>query len=290
MITLISKVQYKDFEPGEFVEVQNRTYNETIKLIEEFPWNRQRDNIVVNLTNPSITIEGKNRDYLKLAVFYNDKYVLLYLNKEQRLFSRSFSNFQDGYAYIKHFFEQPVFDTTTFKKETTWFQNNLQHFVTRHFKYELTAKSLRRYWLSTRGINILVPIIFLTVMVGIFRNAIILLWPGIIPIWGAVVPLKLFFSYYKHVKNKMLIMSKSNNTFYFGSFDNMVKYNKKDILQCTIVKSNGSRSIYKGYAVIKIEFNNGTMLSVPNLLIDHRALEDKLFQCHKVYKNETPYL
>lgn len=48
MITLLTKVQYKDFEPGEFVEVQKRTYDETIKLIEEFPWNRQRDNIVVN--------------------------------------------------------------------------------------------------------------------------------------------------------------------------------------------------------------------------------------------------
>lgn len=290
MNTLVTKLQYKNFEPGEFVDAQKRNYNETIKLIEDFPWNSQRDNIVIDLTNPSITIEGKNGDYLKLAVFYNDKYVLLYLNKDQRLFSRSLNNLRDGYAYLKFFFEQPVFETTTFKKETTWFQNNLQHFVTHDFKYELTAKSLRRYWLSTRGFNILVPIIFLIVMVGVFRNAIVLLWPGIILIWGTVLPLRLFFIYYNNVKNKMLIMSKANNTFYFGSFHSMVKYEKKDILKCTILKSKGSRSIYKGYAVIKIEFNNGTMLSIPNLLLNDQALENKLFQCRKVYKDETPYL
>ncbi|MCS3795206.1 hypothetical protein [Niastella sp. OAS944] len=85
-------------------------------------------------------------------------------------------------------------------------------------------------------------------------------------------------------------MSKANNTFYFGSVDNMVKYDKKDILKCTILKSNSSRSVYKGYAVIKIEFNNGTILTIPNLLIDHRALEDKLFQCRRVRKDETSYL
>ena len=32
------------------------------------------------------------------------------------------------------------------------------------------------------------------------------------------------------------------------------------------------------------------MLVIPNLLIDHHAMEDKLFQCPKVYVNESPYL
>lgn len=131
--------------------MQERTYEETIRLIEEYLWNIQREKFIVDLTNPSVTIEGRNGDYLKLAEFYNQKYVLLYLDKGQRLFSLSFTGLQDGYAYIKCFFEQQLFDVTDFKKESTWWQNNLTHFVTQDFKYELTAKSVKKYWLSVRG-------------------------------------------------------------------------------------------------------------------------------------------
>lgn len=290
MITLITKVQYKNFEPGEFVEVQERTYEETIRLIEDYPWSIQREKFMGGLTNPSVTIEGRYNDYLKLAVFYNQKYVLLYLNKELRLFSFSFKSLQDGYAYIKYFFEQPVFDLTGFKKESIWFENKLKHFVTQDFRYELTAQSVKKYWLSERGFNIIVPALFLIIMAMVLRNMIVFLWPGIILIWGTVLPLRLFFIYYNYARDKVLIMSKANDIFYFGSAYDMVKYEKKDILKCTIVKTSGSRSIYKGYAVVKIEFNNGTMLNLPNLLIDHRALEDKLFQCRQVRENKTPYL
>ena len=242
------------------------------------------------LTNPSITIEGRNGDYLKLAVFYNQKYVLLYLNNNQRVFSFSFKNLQDGYAYIKCFFEQPEFDLADFKKESIWFEKNLKHFTTQDFRYELTTQSIKKYWLSQRGFSIILPALFLIIMAMVLRTAIVFLWPGIILIWGTVMPLRLFFIYYNYAKDKVLIMSKANDTFYFGSFEDMVKYDKKDISKCTIVKTSGSRSIYKGYAVVKIEFKNGTMLSLPNLLIDHRALEDKLFQCRKVREDKSPYL
>jgi hypothetical protein len=289
MITLTSKIQYKNFEAGEFVEEHKRTYEETIRLIEDYPWNIQRKKIIVDLTSPSVTIEGSSGDYLKLAVYYNQKFVLLYLNKDKRLFSRSFINLQDGYAYIKCFFEKPEFDLTGFKKESTWFQNNLTHFITQDFRYELTTQSVKKYWLSARGFNIIVPATFLIIMAVVF-NVIVLLWPGIILIWGSVMPLRLFFIYYKHVKDKILIMSKANSTFYFGSVDNMVKYDKKDILKYTIVKTTGSRSIYRGYAVVRIEFKNGTLLSLPNLLIDHRALENKLFECRKAREDKSPYL
>lgn len=85
-------------------------------------------------------------------------------------------------------------------------------------------------------------------------------------------------------------MSKGNDIFYFGAYYSLVRYDKKDILNCTIMHSSGSRSLYNGFAVIKIEFKNGEILSIPNLLIPHQVLEDKLFQCPKVYKNKIPYL
>src|ERR1700750_2717214 len=120
MKELISKIQYKNFEPGEFIEEKNRTYEETIQLIEDFSWNEQRDHIVIDLTNPSITIEGENNDYLKLAVFFNAKFVLHYLSNEKILFTKSFTDFRESYKYIHGFFESASFDVSDSKQENTW--------------------------------------------------------------------------------------------------------------------------------------------------------------------------
>ena len=52
MVRLTSKIQYKNFEIGEFIEEEKRTYEEIINLIEKFPWDRERENIKIDLTNP----------------------------------------------------------------------------------------------------------------------------------------------------------------------------------------------------------------------------------------------
>ena len=69
MTALVTKIQYNNFETGEFSEVRERTYEETVDLIEHFPWNKQREKLVIDLTNPSVTIEGGDNDFLKFAVF-----------------------------------------------------------------------------------------------------------------------------------------------------------------------------------------------------------------------------
>ena len=143
MTQLISRLQYKNFESGEFIEIAERNYDETIELIEKFPWNDQRDKIVIDLTNPSVTIEGKNNDFLKVALFFNQKYVLHYFDENQVLYTKSFTNLKDGYEWINNFFIQSKFDTNELKKETTWLQHNLKHFVTQNFRYVLTTKSAR---------------------------------------------------------------------------------------------------------------------------------------------------
>ena len=161
MTKLISKVQYKNFEAGEFVDIQERNYDETITLIENFSWENQREKIVIDLTNPSVTIEGKNNDYLKCGVFFNQKYVLHYLDASQTLFTKSFINLKDSYEYIKNYFVQAQFDTTYFKKENTWLRHNLRHFVTQDFKYLVNHKSIKNYLLLTSGMNFCLSIFFI---------------------------------------------------------------------------------------------------------------------------------
>jgi hypothetical protein len=294
MTPLISKVQYKNFELGEFVDVRPRTCEETIELIERFPWNEQRENIIIDLTNPSVTIEGKNNDFLKFALYYNQKFVLHYFDKSEVLYSKSFLTVTDAYDYIKNYFEQPVFDTTGFRKENTWMQHNAQHFVTQDFRYVVTPQSVKHYLWSTSGINFILSVIMLGYLgykgfhpVNPMGLIILLL---IVFFWGGGLNLILFSSYYGYVKDMLLIMSKCNDIFYFGYIGSPAKFNKKDILQYTVIKARSSKNPVGGFAIVEIEFKDGTLLTIPNLLIDHLALKKKLFEYPRIDKNKFPSL
>jgi hypothetical protein len=148
---LRTKIQYKDFEPGEFTSQKDRTAEETIDLITGFPWQEQRDHLVVSLTNPGITIEGTDNDYLKLALYYNGKFVLHYLDRQHHLYTRSLDRPEDSTPTIRSFFESQPFDPAGFRREPTPLQNNTAHFVTNDFHYAIDrAKVISR---SSRSVS-----------------------------------------------------------------------------------------------------------------------------------------
>jgi len=294
MIKLVSKVQYNNFETGEFNDVKERNFEETIDLIENFPWNIQREKIVIDLTNPSVTIEGKSNDFLKFAIFFNQKYVLHYFDNNQVLYTKSFTNLKEGFEYIKRYFEETSFDTSDFKKETTWLQHNLKHFVTQDFNYILTFKSIRNYLLSTSGMNfcILILYIIFCLTIGFKNNDVvtIIIVSILMFLMGGGLHLVLFFNYYNYVKDKILIMSKGNDIFYYGNIDNPIKYDKKDILEYTTIRSRGRKNQLNGFAIVEIEFKDCSVLKIPNLLVDYSALENKLSEYPRIEENKFPYL
>lgn len=290
--TLTSKVQYKNFEVGEFVDEKNRSYEETIELIEKFPWDEQRQKIFIALTNPSITIEGRHDDFLKLAVFYNGKFVLHYLDKEQQLFTKSFFAIKDSYVYVERFFSS-AFDASDFRKENTWRQHNAKHFVTQHFNYSVTPKSAIHFLITTSAINFLFSLFFvLFFSINLVRGlnaGIILVLIGMFFIGGGL-NLILFLNYYSYTLDKVLIMSKGNDIFYYGNKNSPDTYCKADIHFFTTVRIRNSKSPVNGFALVKIEFKDRRMIKIPNLLIDYSALEEKLWMCKKIEHNAFPYI
>lgn len=295
MITqLISKIQYKSFETGEFVEERERSFEEIIELIEAFPWESQREHIVISLTNPSITVHGQNNEYLKLALFYNGKFVLYYFDQEQTLFSKSLTYRKDAYKYIKHWFDAPSFDTHDFKKENTLFQSNLKHFISQDFCYGVTPVSARKFLLSTSGFGLLFTFFMLMLflikphpqMNALAIAALLLMFF----LFGGGLNLILFFNHYLYAKNKMLIMSRGNETFYFGDRENLIKYNKKDIIRFITYKVRSNRSPINGFAIVRIELKNGIDIDIPNILIDHSALAYKLNGIPHIEKNKFPLI
>lgn len=290
MYELVSKIQYKDFEAGEFVESQKRSFEETIDLITKFPWNKQREKIVIDLTNPSITIEGNSKDYLKLGVFFNGKYVLHYFNSEQVLYTKSFQSLEDSFKYWKDFFS-PCFAPTDFKKEYTWLMHNLKHFISRRFHYQLSTKSVRKYLLATCGLYLAFSLFIISgnVIVGLKSSDVGLLMifelPFIVFIGGGI-HLIFFFNYYFYAKGKLFIMSKGNDIFYYGDTVSPTMYRKEDIVNITILQPSG-RYYLNEFGLCKIELSKGDCLKIPNIIIDTGDLENKLFAYPIIRKNKS---
>jgi hypothetical protein len=270
------KVQFKNFEPGEFTDRQNRTYEETISLIEAFPWEDQRDHLKVDLTNPSITLEGPDSDYLKLGVFYNGKFVLHYFDRTHQIFTKSFTNYTDAYPYVRHYYTDYPFDTTDLKREP-WKAKKI-HFINGNFRYFLTGESIFGFLLFTSGMNFILTL-FLLAVPFYHPDTALLTLTFMLPmsfLIGGGLNLILFANYYHQAKGKVLIMSKGNDEFWYGPSDAPDKFDKKEIVQVTLYENSG-RSLTSGFARIEIQFKDTRCLNISNLLINRQALLDKLF-------------
>jgi len=295
-MTLNTKIQHKNFEPGEFVEEKKRTFAETIDLINNFPWEKEREQIKISLTNPSVTIESDSNTFLKFALFYNGKFVLHYFNWHQELYTKSFYHKGDAYTHIQKFYESEVFDTTDFKKENTWMQHNLMHFVSQDFHYTITGKRIRDYLLFTSGINFGLSafIIFALLFSSNIHRHLIplsLLFLLLTFFIGGGINLILFFNYYSFAKRKILIMSKVNDVFYYCKSNQPEKYDKNDIIQVTTYQGRSDgHNIVSAFAFVKIDFMNNTSIYIPNLFVSEKAIQDKLYKCPQARENSFPMI
>ena len=70
-----------------------------------------------------------------------------------------------------------------------------------------------------------------------------------------------------------------------------VKYDKKDIFAIHYHQEQGfAKSSLVAFAIVEIELKNGTVLKIPNLLVDYSAIETKLFEYPRIDANEFPLL
>lgn len=294
MMQLISKTQYQTFESGEFIQAAERSYDETIRLIKEFPWESQREHLKVSLTCPSITIDHSNGTYLKLALYYNGKFALHFLNRSDELFTKSFTNLNDTYPFIRSFFDETEFPAETFKKETTWFQKNRIHFATQDFVYQVTPQSIRQYIWSTSSTNFILTAFISFFLIYKSPGLPAVIWSLlVIFVMGGGINLLLIWNYYSYAKDKTLIMSRGNDIFYYGEKKAPDQYSKKDIDLVTLVwlrSSTARGNIFDEFSFIKISMKDGRTLIIPNLIIDHFAMEYKLYECRKTEKKAFPLI
>ena len=169
-----TKIQYNTCEPGEFIEEKKRNYNEVIELIENFPWEKQRHKITIDLTCPSITIQDDKSNYLKFALYYNEKFALYFFDGKN-LFIKSFPKYVEAYDLIKEYFEKSSIDYTYYKKQNIMFKNISVHFKSNDFIYYVDPKK------PLKGLNLSTKI-FLLSFITLYIFSIIKIAPDILGI------------------------------------------------------------------------------------------------------------
>ena len=291
---MVSKLNYWNYEGGEFDKEQNRTYDEVIELIETFDWVGQKTHSRIFIGAPSITIQNLNSEYLKLAPSFNERFALYYLDSHNKLYKKTFNSFRDSYGDIRAFFESGKYDIHDFRPESTLDGPNSRYFVTQNFEYKVTNKVAKRFFKRSCFFSlilfaiILIPMFFMFDPERLGELAFIFLAFSIIS-GGTIAPI-LFFNYYLHDKNKTLIMQKSVDTFFFGNKGDLKKFNKNDIAGYMEYQFDTFRSPIPFFTAFEIIFKDGSRICFTNILIDKSLLKDKLYKCKFEHRKTIPFV
>lgn len=139
MKTLISKLQYKNYEKGEFNNIEMRTVEETIQLIKDYPWEEQRQLASVELTCPSVTIEHDSGQFLKLGPHFGGKFCL-YLSNGRKISEKIIQHLEDSFEVITNFYNDKDISKGFDRLFLVFWPKS--HFVTASFQYSCTPENI----------------------------------------------------------------------------------------------------------------------------------------------------
>jgi hypothetical protein len=273
-LRLIVKLQCKDFEPGEFTDIKDRSCEETIRLIDEFPWEPQRDHLRVGLTTPSVTIEGPGGEFLKLALYYSGKFVLYFIDNHHREFSRVLTTYNDSATSIQAFYQNSSSPPPDFARQHTPLQNVIVHFRSGNFTYKLNPATLTGA-IVLICLFLVYPVLMSIAVVGRGQFS---LWPFLLPALAflvfAIVQIALLISHYRSAKDQVLILSHGLQEFLYGSTADPDRFNKGDIQQVVTHGMRG-RGGYPALTRVEIIFKNGRSIDISCLILSQETLVSK---------------
>ena len=266
MPDLLSKLQYRYSEKGEFADQKNRSLEETLQLIKTIKWDEQRGG-EVGLTCPSITIVDEAGNYLKVATYFNGKFCVYYLDTDQRLYEHPVSNIDDADPFVTDFFNGQL-DVTKFERHRG-IVGAVKHFEDATFFYRVAIGGFYAKM-------IFFALLFLLEMLAAGMLMISNAPPMVFRLFGlGIIVMMLFLmynqvkviKYYFRIKNVVLVLSANADIFSYGCEDEMTEYSKKDVVEINIYGAIGS----KGRSLLSISeivFKNDFKLYIPVLLID----------------------
>ncbi len=261
---LVSKVQYENFEEGEFYNIELRSLDETLGMIQQFPWQAFRHSLFsVKLTNPSITIEQTDGSYLKVSMYYYGKFIAYFLNGVGKLSFVIVDKLEEIEIIVKRFFENRVSEIE-WKKYFEWVYDKKRHFVSRSFNYTTTWKGVLRLMSVELTIFVILSLLLLLLgNVGIVEVLALVL----ALLWFCLPQIILLINYFIFSRKHILELSRWHNEFSFGKGNNIIKYDKENIIKIVSSSNNWFRCPWNNYYIYEINFRDGSSIKFTNLII-----------------------
>jgi len=264
MSRLISKLQQRNFGPGEFADEKPRTLEEVIGLIKNFP----DEKITVDDPNdPAVVIADNNGNYLRIDIRSKDMLDLRYFGAGNKYYIYNSVSFETAFEKLKEFFSGEV-DLNDFFKES--FNPEVKkHFITQPDEYRLEFKDIVLcsfgwlvYFLGFAGFTLYFAFMPKTPVVLCSIGFLLLLasLPGWV-LWH-------IYSNYTKKRNQYLKISKSSDVFLFGNSAGQINtYRKSDVAAVNFyVDINRVHSPNK-FALYEVLFKDNTSITFTNALI-----------------------
>ena len=276
--SMIVKLQYKNFEPGEFTEIRDRSFSETIGVIGAFRWEAQRDQLRVGLTTPSVTVESPTGEFLKLALYYSGKFVLYYIDCRHHEFRLVLTAYGDAAESIRAFFQNSSAPPDGFISQQTLWQKVMVHFRTGDFTYKTTLATAASM-IGLLCLFLIVPAVFNASILASGKHT---LWPLLIPALGFLIfgtaQTLLLVNHYRSAKGKVLILSRGLQGFAYGPVADPRRFNKQDIAEI-ITHGMRGRGGYPVTTRVEIYFKDGQSINISCLIISQETLVSKFPDC-----------
>jgi hypothetical protein len=276
MKTLVSKIQLKIFEIGEFDDIKERSIKDTLAVIFNFPWAEERALASVELNCPSVTIEQSNGSYLKVGPYFGGKFCLYHYRKGYGVKFLIVDALPNISATIDDFYNG-VLNLNMFRRYK-FVLNPSQYFETNLFEYRPGAKAVLNYMKLDLAIYVAPCLVMCTKFFtdwSFFTNpyavfglmALILLFIG--------PAIYLLFDYEPYYQNQFLQISRGHQQFTFSDGDNNSVYNKADIIEIKRFHNTAPKNPWREKSVHKIVLSDDRELVFSSLLILHGAFERK---------------
>lgn len=284
MYKLITKYQLSGCEDGEYYGIAERNIEETIQLIQDFDWKSERQHLSVDVTGAGICIENELGDFLKICNYYHHKYIVYYYDhKKRNVYYKIFETIDETLEEVRLFFQYKTLEGYT--KENKHFANQRFKFSTNDFIYESSIwKSLK----SPTIIYAIIAFIFIILPSLYYQTGTMIALIMCIFIFSILIipQLPFLIKFNSAAKGYQLIISRGKSDFHFGKKDSLNIYNKTDILYINEVGYSNSRHPLSDVQYIRLTMKDGTILLIPNTIIDSIDLAMKL-DAYEIYEDPS---
>ncbi|RYD51728.1 MAG: hypothetical protein EOP52_05980 [Sphingobacteriales bacterium] len=278
---ILSKIQLSTYEKGEFSAEQSRSLAKTLELIQTFPWEEERKYLhTQDDIKSAVVLAGPEGNILKLTTFYNGTFQLLYLNSSGKEFAKTVVSLSDATPDIRSFFEGS-FPTAGFTLQRKFF-GRAKVYQTKDFTYPISFQ--QALWYSFFGTAFYIPVsvmMFVALAFNVFSDSQGWRFAAVAPMI-ILAPFYLYilifiFNRYQYIKDKILIISKGNPVFQYGSKNHLKRYSKNDITRIITFQKVTPQSsfIEEALSITKLIFKDDEVLLVPQLLLREDPVETK---------------